>query len=299
MPGKFNKNKKETDLLRVTLLLVASSLVQATAVRADVVEDLAAEFSELEKGADASAQNWFDLATKAREAGKQDLAARALERAAASGFSPIRVGIEKARQLIDAGDPEAAVKTLNELLEQGFTSVALLTSDPVIGTLAGRPDYDALVAEMTRQAFPCEDLVRFHEFDFWVGDWDVHLPNGTPAGTNSITREQHGCVLVEHWESATGGTGMSINYLDQATDEWVQIWNDAGGGQINIRGGLTGEGMALTGTIHYVGNGTYSPFRGLWTLLPDGRVRQFFEQSNDGGETWTPWFEGFYTRKAD
>jgi hypothetical protein len=39
------------------------------------------------------------------------------------------------------------------------------------------------------------------------------------------------------------------------------------------------------------------PFRGLWTPLPDGRVRQFFEQSNDGGETWVPWFEGFYTRK--
>jgi len=31
--------------------------------------------------------------------------------------------------------------------------------------------------------------------------------------------------------------------------------------------------------------------------LPDGRVRQFFEQSTDGGETWTTWFEGFYTRK--
>jgi hypothetical protein len=25
-------------------------------------------------------------------------------------------------------------------------------------------------------------------------------------------------------------------------------------------------------------------------------VRQYFEQSTDEGETWQPWFEGFYSR---
>ena len=60
---------------------------------------------------------------------------------------------------------------------------------------------------------------------------------------------------------------------------------------------MTDDGMLLVGTLHSVGTGTTLPFRGLWTLLDDGRVRQFFEQSTDGGETWTPWFEGFYTRK--
>ena len=96
-----------------------------------------------------------------------------------------------------------------------------------------------------------------------------------------------------------GGTGMSVNYLDLITNEWVQIWNAEGGSQINVRGGLTDDGMAMEGTLHNVANGTTVPFKALWTPLPDGRVRQFFEQSNDGGETWTPWFEGFYTRKAE
>ena len=90
---------------------------------------------------------------------------------------------------------------------------------------------------------------------------------------------------------------MSINYVDKITGEWVQIWNASGGSQINVRGGLTEEGMAMEGTIHYVANGTTAPFRALWTPLEDGRVRQYFEQSNDGGETWVPWFEGFYSRK--
>jgi hypothetical protein len=91
---------------------------------------------------------------------------------------------------------------------------------------------------------------------------------------------------------------MSINYLDHATGEWVQIWNSAGGSQINIRGGLTDDGMLLEGTIHYVANDTTAKFRGLWTPLDDGRVRQFFEQFDEESQEWRPWFEGFYSRKG-
>ncbi len=155
------------------------------------------------------------------------------------------------------------------------------------------------LAQNAQPVFPCEDDARFAEFDFWIGRWDVHVASGQLAGENRIERAERGCVLIETWQSARGGTGMSVNYVDKITDEWVQVWNAAGGSQINIRGGLTDDGMRLVGTIHYVANGTTLPFRGLWTPLPDGRVRQFFEQSTDAGETWTPWFEGFYTKKAE
>ena len=145
---------------------------------------------------------------------------------------------------------------------------------------------------------PCEQHEQFREFDFWVGEWEVHDGEGTLVGENTITSEENGCVLVEKWHGVQGSSGMSINYLDRITDEWVQIWHAAGGYQIDIRGGLTDNGMRLSGTIHYIGTGQTAPFRGLWTPLPDGRVRQFFEQSNDDGATWEPWFEGFYTRKS-
>ena len=143
---------------------------------------------------------------------------------------------------------------------------------------------------------PCLDDDRFAEFDFWLGDWEVHDGKGTFAGTNTIERAHGGCVLIENWNSVSGGTGMSINYLDMVSRQWVQVWNDGGGNQINIRGGLTEEGMLLVGKIHYVASNTTAAFRGLWTALPDGRVRQFFEQSSDDGATWNTWFEGFYTR---
>lgn len=152
-------------------------------------------------------------------------------------------------------------------------------------------------AQTAQPQFPCEDERRFAEFDFWVGEWDVHTADGSYAGSNTISRAERGCVLLENWVGGSGGTGMSINYLEHSSGEWVQVWNAAGGTQIDIRGGLTEDGMLLVGQVHYVANSTTADFRGLWTPLEDGRVRQFFEQSNDGGETWVPWFEGFYSRK--
>ena len=144
--------------------------------------------------------------------------------------------------------------------------------------------------------YPCEQREEFKEFDFWLGDWEVHVANGTYAGKNKIEKSQAGCALIENWLGAAGNPGMSINYFDVATNEWVQVWSDAGGSQINIRGGLTDEGMLLEGQISYVSNNLTAPFRALWTLLDDGRVRQFFEQYDEDSESWATWFEGFYTK---
>jgi hypothetical protein len=266
---------------------------------ADIVDDLVSELAALEKGSDASGLDWFNLAIKAREAGQLDIAAQALDQAASASFSPVRVVVERSRQNVAAGQRDEAVALLQGIFDQGFAAVSVLVNDPVIHSMQGYSPYDALIEKMNVQAYPCEHQPGFSDFDFWLGSWDVHLANGTPAGTNTITREERGCVLVERWHSANGGTGMSVNYLDLSANEWVQVWNAAGGTQINIRGGLTDEGMAMSGTIHYVANGTTAPFRALWTPLEDGRVRQYFEQSNDGGETWVPWFEGFYTPSGE
>jgi hypothetical protein len=243
------------------------------------------------------AAGWFAAAQEARAAGALDKASEALEKASAGGFAPVRVSFERARLLTLGGDGDAAVAVLQGLADNGFRAVAFITGDPILATLAGDTAFDRLVADLSAKAYPCENDEAFRAFDFWVGDWVVHGPAGAPAGTNRITRAERGCVLIENWTSATGGTGMSINYLDKSTGEWVQVWHAEGGSQIHIRGGMTDEGMQLVGQIHDIASNNTSPFRGLWTPLEDGRVRQYFEQSADGGETWSPWFEGFYTRQ--
>ena len=259
--------------------------------------DVAAEYSKLERSASENAQDWLQLARDARDADELEIAKDSLDNASGFGLSPVRFGIEKARILVASNDQAGATNELSNVFAAGFTSVGVLTNDPLLTSMEGRKDYDELVSKMSVQAYPCMHQDGFRDFDFWIGEWDVHVAHGTLADSNVIKAVERGCMLTEHWTNVNGGTGMSINYFDKSSDKWVQVWNAEGGSQIKIRGGLTDDGMALKGYIHYVGNGTTAPFRGLWTPLPDGRVRQYFEQSNDGGKTWAPWFEGFYTRK--
>ena len=171
-----------------------------------------------------------------------------------------------------------------------FPNLLMLTTVLACATFQGAQGVENGFSE------PCPPDSEFGAFDFWVGSWDVSVASGDVAGHNEITKEQDGCVLVERWAGAKGSTGVSLNYYDRDRSQWVQTYIGTGGSLIDIRGGLVDGSMVLEGTLQYLGEGRSSAFRGIWTLLADGRVRQYFEESPDGGKTWAPWFEGFYTR---
>ncbi|MEQ9506971.1 MAG: hypothetical protein RLO80_11935 [Hyphomonas sp.] len=149
----------------------------------------------------------------------------------------------------------------------------------------------------TAETPPCASEAH-HAFDFWIGDWDVYAQDGTLAGSNSITREEYGCLLVERWTDINGVTGQSYNYLDPATDKWRQLWISAGS-VIDYTGGLTETGaMKLEGTITYRNGAAPSPFTGEWTLNEDGTVTQHFQQQDATTGEWSDWFIGKYVRKT-
>jgi len=102
-------------------------------------------------------------------------------------------------------------------------------------------------------------------------------------------------MLLESWNGAGGSVGWSINFIDPASGRWKQVWVDGSGGLIAIEGGLADGAMRLVGR-HTYADGRVLPFRGTWTPLPDGRVRQHFEESADDGESWPTWFDGYYSR---
>jgi len=157
-------------------------------------------------------------------------------------------------------------------------------------TLAGLAGATANAATL-----PCQDS-PFREFDFWVGEWDVRDAEGKTAGLNQITSEENGCVLIEHWRSAQGGHGQSYNYYDPAKKKWNQLWIGLGI-LLHMEGSFADGSMRLEGPLQYLNQGKTTTLRGTWTPLPDSRVRQLFEESADGGKTWSLWFDGYYTRR--
>ncbi|GAB5456401.1 MAG: hypothetical protein Hens2KO_26300 [Henriciella sp.] len=136
----------------------------------------------------------------------------------------------------------------------------------------------------------------YKQFDFWLGTWEVTTPDGAVAGTNKITSEESGCLILETWRSATGGSGQSYNYYNPATEKWRQVWVSAGF-IIDYEGGLTASGsMKLAGKITYTASSFEADFTGEWALNDDGTVTQHFEQYDAENDEWTTWFTGIYTR---
>ncbi|MGQ0835690.1 MAG: hypothetical protein ACT4O5_12380 [Gammaproteobacteria bacterium] len=135
---------------------------------------------------------------------------------------------------------------------------------------------------------------EYGQFDFWVGDWEVYA-GGTLAGTNSITREHGGCVLVEHWVGVRGMTGTSLNVYLPSKKKWHQTWADSTGKLLQLFGEFREGAMHLTGAGI---NGGATLDKTTWTPNADGTVRQLWEQSQDGGKSWAVVFDGLYRRKA-
>ena len=141
---------------------------------------------------------------------------------------------------------------------------------------------------------PCSEEI-YRAFDFWIGEWEVTDPAGTVQGRNSITSEEDGCLILERWTSAAGGTGQSYNFVEPESGKWRQVWVSAAA-NIDYTGGLTDAGsLRLEGTITYR-NGTRFPITGEWTPQEDGSVRQYFEQYNPETKSWDPWFLGIYRK---
>ena len=52
------------------------------------------------------------------------------------------------------------------------------------------------MAQDSDTPLPCRQD-EFRQFDFWLGMWEVSTPDGTVAGTNEITSEENGCLILE------------------------------------------------------------------------------------------------------
>lgn len=139
---------------------------------------------------------------------------------------------------------------------------------------------------------------EYRQFDYWVGDWEVTDSAGAvPYGTNNVTLEEASCVVHEHWAGARGGTGQSFNYFDPRRRVWQQDWvASSAGSSLHLVGHLEGNTMTLEADVP-APSGPAVHHRVEWIPQPDGRVRQYWRTTTDGGKTWAVSFDGYYRKR--
>ena len=142
---------------------------------------------------------------------------------------------------------------------------------------------------------PCPTKAEYHQFDFWLGEWDV-TDHGQKIATSSIQSIVGGCIIFENYSQLDGYTGKSFNFYDATLGKWRQTWVDAYGNISEFTGELR------DGAIHYDGEthraeGRRVMRRMILTKLEDNRVRQYSERSLDGGKSWSVAYDYIYTRR--
>lgn len=145
---------------------------------------------------------------------------------------------------------------------------------------------------------PCA-AAEHHQFDFWVGAWNVYNVRGQRIGKSRVRVVSDGCAVLEAWQALQGRNGTSINFFDPESGLWHQVWVGGAGMVLRLQGSLQDGSMVLSGTApRKTPQGTVLD-RLTWTPHSDGTVEQRWLLSSDGGATWTVAFRGIYRPRAE
>lgn len=252
----------------------------------------AAAFEKLTKEHPDDGEAWYRLGYTLHAQGKLDEAIVAHERAGEID------GPFRATAIYNLGcayalqhKSDLAFEALNRAIEAGMYNPGYLKSDPDLESIRSDSRFDALLERMATGA-----PGPYRELDFWVGEWSVFDPTGQPVGSNSITKQENGFVIAEHWTSATGGSGRSMSFFDPSIGKWRQVWVASSGASTMMVGEFRNGAMYFDGEP-VLTNGVKISSRMTLTPNADGTVRQYSERSSDGGKTWNVYFDGKYVRK--
>jgi hypothetical protein len=164
-------------------------------------------------------------------------------------------------------------------------------------TMAQTPSATVTSATAAQTApTPCAAAPERHQFDFWIGDWDVTTQGGTSVGSSVIQSVSGGCAVLENWTSNRGGHGKSLNTYNPARHQWQQFWIGQDGGVGEYRSSEF-DGKSLAFFIRDEAD-SLAVQRLTFTPVDSATVRQHSEASKDGGKTWTTQYDFFYHRKA-
>ena len=171
---------------------------------------------------------------------------------------------------------------------------------------AGEPGSDTPASTAQEAAAsltgPACDTPAHHQFDFWVGDWQVFdAATGKQVAFDRVEKREEGCIVEQNLTFLTdlyrrpGApyrlSGMSINRYDG--EAWLELWADNQWGAIAMRGSPDSSGAMVLKTI------TPSRHRDLklvWENRPDGSVRILQYVAPAGSGHWQKYGDLIYRR---
>ena len=259
-------------------------------------EDAIGEYREILAAYPEDRLSLLRIAQAQRELKRHDDALATLETARTANAPEAMIDFERARNLALMGRDDEALAALDAADHSGLRALALVENAPELNPYRELSRFQRVYRNIRARVYPCEGIPAASGFDFWLGRWEVRMPDGTLIGTNNITKRDGGCSIQERWEGAGGSTGTSVSFYLPSREEWRQVWTGSGGTLFDITGTAGAGSMHMEGTIEYVETNRVVAFRGTWTEGADGRVRQRLEEFDLAAQTWVVWFDGFYRR---
>lgn len=262
-------------------------------------DDAIAEYREILAAYPEDRLSLLRIAQAQRELKRHEDALATLEDARTANAPEAMIDLERARNLSLMGRDDEALAALDSADHSGIRALALVETAPEFDGFRSLSRFQRVHRNIRARVYPCEGVEAASGFDFWLGRWEVRMPDGTLIGTNTITKRDGGCSIQERWEGAGGSTGTSVSFYLPSREEWRQVWTGSGGTLFDMTGKAESGSMRMEGTIEYVETNRVVAFRGTWTEGADGRVRQRLEEFDLAAQTWIVWFDGFYRRLDD
>ena len=250
-------------------------------------------FASLANAAPQTGMEWYTQARAQQDAGQYDEALEAFQQAVDMKFQPAGAMMRMAQIAAIQGRAGDALDYLNKAYEFNPQAVALLPKIGGVPQLADNAEYQSLLTKADLAKHPCKGREEASQFDFWLGDWQVTNTQGQIVGENHISHDLVNCVVRESWTNVYGDRGTSVNFFDPASGHWHQVWTSDNGTITHYEGAFRDGAMRFEANGFGDRDGKTAFRRMTFTPNPDGSVRQFIEDSNDG-ESWATSFDGTY-----
>jgi hypothetical protein len=165
----------------------------------------------------------------------------------------------------------------------GLLAMGWIVPAPVMGGEGP----DAAAPAKIEAARPECLAAEHHQFDFWVGRWEVFAEDKPErkVADSLIEAVYDGCAVRENWMPLKGGGGGSLSAYDREIGRWRQAWIDSTGSWAEFQGGWSGTAMILEGTWPQPG-APRQITRMTYTRQAGGNVIQRGETSDDNGRSY-------------